>query len=115
MRIYLAGPMTHLPHFNFPAFHTAAYVLRRQGHDVFNPAEEDIKRQGFDVSLDNPTGDPKLVAAQGFDLRAALSADTKYICEEADAIAMLPGWENSKGARAEHALALALGHRVMYL
>jgi hypothetical protein len=93
MRIYLAGPMTQT------AFHTAAYVLRRQGHEVFNPAEEDIKRQGFDVS----------------DLRAALSADTKYICEEADAIAMLPGWENSKGARAEHALALALGHRVMYL
>jgi len=57
--------MTHLPHFNFPAFHTAAYVLRRQGHEVFNPAEEDIKRQGFDVSLDNPTGDPKLAATQG--------------------------------------------------
>ncbi len=38
-----------------------------------------------------------------------------YICKEADAIAMLPGWENSKGARAEWTLSIALGHTIIYL
>jgi hypothetical protein len=48
-------------------------------------------------------------------LREALADDTKFICLEADAIALLPGWENSKGAKAELALSEALGHKVMYL
>jgi len=117
MRIYLAGPMSGLPHFNFPAFHTAAYTLRRQGHEVFNPAEEDIKRHnGVDISLTNHLGSPELAAEQfGFSLREALAGDFEYICRTADAIAMLPGWENSKGARAEHAAAVALGHAILYL
>ena len=38
-RIYLAGPMSGLPDFNYPAFHAAAAVLRAQGHYVENPAE----------------------------------------------------------------------------
>ena len=60
-RIYLAGKMTGVPYFNFPAFHQAAYTLRKQGHFVFNPAEEDIRRHGgVDISLNNPTGDPSL-------------------------------------------------------
>ncbi|QPF87004.1 DUF4406 domain-containing protein [Bradyrhizobium genosp. L] len=117
MKIYLAGPMTGIPHFNFPAFNAAAALLRNDGHEVFNPAERDIERHdGVDISADNHAGDPaEAVAVHGFSLREALADDTAYICREADAIAMLPGWENSKGARAEHSLAFALGHTIIYL
>ena len=109
--------MTGYPNFNYPAFHAAAAHLRSQGHTVFSPAERDIERHnGVDISLTNPTGDPKLAAKQhGFSLREALADDTAFICKEATAIAMLPGWEKSNGARAEHALAVALGLEIIYL
>lgn len=117
MRIYLAGPMSNIPHFNFPAFNAAAKYLRECGHSVFNPAERDIERHGgVDISKDNPTGDQKVAAKNhGFSLRDALREDTNYICAEAEGIALLPGWEKSMGARAEHALAVALGLHFIYL
>ena len=112
--IYLAGPMTGIKNFNFEAFNQAAYTLRKQGHIVFNPAEHDGEKYGEDI-FNNPTGDPKVLAELGFSLDEALAADTQFICLKADTIAMLPGWENSKGARAEHALAFALGRKIIYL
>lgn len=115
MKIYIAGPMRGIPFFNFPAFNAATAELRKQGHFVFNPAERDIERHnGTDISAGNATGDENQAAkTHGFDLRTALYEDSKFICLEADAIAMLPGWENSKGATAERALAIALGHQVI--
>ena len=38
-RIYLSGPMTGLPEFNFPAFAAEAERLRGLGFDVVHPAE----------------------------------------------------------------------------
>ncbi|WP_319942079.1 DUF4406 domain-containing protein [Pseudomonas quasicaspiana] len=38
-RIYISGPMTGLPDFNFPAFAAEANRLRGLGFDVVNPAE----------------------------------------------------------------------------
>lgn len=116
MKIYVAGPMRGIPEFNFPAFHAAADKLRAEGHEVFNPAERDNERHGTDISKGNETGDESIAAAQhGFNLREALAADLEWICLTADAIAMLPGWENSKGATAERATAIALGHTVIEL
>lgn len=117
MNFYVAGPMTGIPEFNFPAFNAATAKLRAEGHTVFNPAERDILRHGgIDISKGNASGSQEQAAKEyGFSLRDALADDTWWICQEADAIAMLPGWENSKGARAEHALAHALGHKIIYL
>lgn len=107
-QVYLAGPMTGIPHFNYPAFHAAAAELRAQGHTVFNPAEHDIEMFGKDIS--NPEGCAVQAAFEhGFDRRAALKADLAWICDHADTIALLPGWERSSGANAERALAKALG------
>ena len=108
--------MRGIPEFNFPAFHVAAAKLRAQGHFVFSPAERDNLHYGTDISKGNATGDEKIsIKEHGFSLREALGADLAYICAEAEAIALLPGWENSKGARAEKATADALGLEVMKL
>ena len=107
MQCYLAGPMRGIPKFNFPAFFEAAAYLRDRGHKVFNPAARDIEKVGDDVCT-SPTGNLKTAEKKGFNLREALAADTRWICLHADAIVLLPGWENSKGACAEKALGHAL-------
>ena len=110
-KIYLAGPMRGIPQFNYPAFAAGAAKLRALGHEVFSPAEYDHKTYG--VSLANEAGSVEQAAAEhGFDLRKALAADLTWICTEADAVALLPGWERSKGVAAERAAALALGLEV---
>jgi len=38
MKIYIAGPMSGLPEFNYPAFHAADAELRALGHETLNPA-----------------------------------------------------------------------------
>lgn len=104
--------MRGYPNFNFPAFMAAAKQLRDLGHEVFNPAEKDIEKYGVEVA-DSSTGDLKDAEKAGFNLREAMAQDLGYICLEADSIALLPGWEKSKGATAEHAAALALGLKVI--
>ena len=115
MKIYIAGPMRGIPEFNYPAFHAAAKSLREQGHFVFSPAERDIERDGKDWSKVSATGDLAEAVQSGFSLRQALGDDIAWICSTADAVALLPGWENSKGANAEKATAEALGLEVIYL
>jgi nucleoside 2-deoxyribosyltransferase len=92
-RIYIAGPMTGLPVFNFPAFHDAAARLRKAGWDVVNPAEN------FDGRTD---------LSREYYLRT----DVRLLTE-CDAIAMLRGWEESRGARLEHLLARELGLKLL--
>jgi len=114
MRTYLAGPMRGLPEFNFPAFHKGAAFLRKRGHEVFNPAEQDNEIHGTDISKGNANGDETLAAKEhGFNLREALARDLAYICKHADAIALLPGWKDSKGACAEFMVARALGLKIL--
>lgn len=115
-RVYLSGPMSGLPEFNFPAFHKYAAELRSKGYTVFSPAEKDNERFGKDISKGNLTGDPKqAVEEHGFSLREALAEDLAFICREADAIALMPGWDKSKGATAEYYVAIALNLDRFYL
>lgn len=90
MRVFISGPMTGYAGFNRAAFNNAERTLKSQGHVVLNPA----------VLTDG------LTQAQYMDICLAMVR-----C--ADAIFMLPGWEASAGARAEHALAEKLGHRIL--
>jgi hypothetical protein len=114
VNVYLGGPMRGIKDFNFPAFHAAAAKLRGERHIVFNPAERDEEMHGKGVS-NSPTGDLQDIAKTGFSLRDAMEADMVWICRHGDAIALLPGWENSKGATAERALGVALGLHIMEL
>lgn len=110
LHVYLAGPMTGIPEFNFPAFDDAAVKLRDLGYVVFNPADNDRDKYGFD-----PTGMTGLedVAAHGLDRRKVLADDLAWICTEADMVCVLPRWGWSSGARAEVATARALDIPVM--
>lgn len=79
--VYLAGPMTGLPNFNYDAFLKSAIAWRRAGFRVLNPAE-------------NYGGDQKRTYPEY--IGAALN-----LLLMAEAIALLPGWERSTGARLE--------------
>lgn len=104
MNVYLAGPMTGIPNYNFPAFMEAAAKLRDLGLSVFNPAEKDLEEWGtIEEVLKNAN------------YRDCLRKDLNYLLDHADAIALLPNWENSKGVAAEVALAKALKLPIMYL
>lgn len=111
MRIYIAGKMRGILEFNFPAFDRTAASLRELGHECFNPADND-RAVGFDGA--GWSGFESL-EDRAFDLRAAMATDLAYIAREADAVCVLPGWEASLGARAEVALAHALGLPVAQL
>ena len=89
--IYLSGPMTGYPEFNFPAFRAEATRLRREGYRVVNPAEhgQDFGNSWADY----------------------LRKDIELLLR-CDRIHLLPGWADSKGARLEHHIAVELGLEV---
>lgn len=115
MKIYLAGPMRGYENFNFPAFDKAALALRKTNELVFSPAERDRDVHGGELEKNATGNEDEAASNHGFSLREALKADMDWICDHAEAIALLPGWEKSTGATAEHALARALGLTVMIL
>lgn len=103
-KIYIAGPMTGYPDFNFPAFYAAAAYFKSRGWTVFNPAD----KEGETLSEESRVnGDAKLAQEGGFNFRDVYAWDVNRVIE-ADAIYMLPGWENSPGAIGEHAVAVAM-------
>lgn len=108
--IYIAGPMTGIPDLNHPTFNDTAEAFREGGWNVFNPAEVDVELFGSTEA----TEEAMEKDYEQF-LRTVLAADLEWICVNADAIAMLPGWEKSYGARAEHATAVALGLQIIYI
>lgn len=103
--IYIAGPMTGIKDFNFPAFFTAQAALEAQGWKVYNPAAKDEEVQLDPTAV--ASGDDKLAIAKGFDFRAAYTWDVLRIIE-GTGIYMLKGWEKSPGAFGEWAVAKAM-------
>ena len=109
-RIYIAGPMSGIPDYNRPAFYSTAEAFEEGGWEVFNPADNDVRLFGSHEACD-----AAIEANRNQALRVMLGSDLEWICSDADAIAMLPGWEKSYGARAEHATAVALGLEIIYI
>lgn len=104
MRLYVAGPMRGYDCFNFPAFASATARLRAWGHDAVSPAEMDLDAFGW------PDCPPEEVL-DGFDIFDAMSRDFTAILE-GDGIALLPGWADSSGAKAELFVAQQTGRKV---
>lgn len=94
MRIYIAGPMSHIPNQNREAFIVVEDQLRSLGHEPMNP-----------ITIAPP--EVQAVAdALGADFRETkMYRDLVSQCliqvEHCDAIFMLPGWGQSRGATKE--------------
>jgi len=83
--------MSGIPELNFPAFHAEAARLRGMGYQIVNPAEL------------NPTSSDWLECMR-IDIRELVMCD---------GVLVMPGWEQSRGARLEHDIARGLGLTVM--
>lgn len=92
-RVYVAGPMTGLQDFNYPAFNAAAVELRTQGWHVENPADHGV--------IEGATWEDYLA----YDLTRLGTCGAIYLLQD---------WELSKGAVLEHHIAQTLGLEVMY-
>lgn len=86
-KYYLAGPMTGLPGFNYERFNSTTSTLRGFGFDIANPAEHKL---------------PSNASYNDY-----LKAGIKKMMD-CDTVILLPGWENSNGARLERELAIKL-------
>lgn len=91
-RVYVAGPMTGIADFNYPAFSAVADQLRALGYEVENPADHGI-----------------VEGAQWADYMA-YDLTRLGLC---GVIALLPGWEKSQGAKLEVLIAERLGITVV--
>lgn len=87
--------MSGLPNYNYGAFFAAENLLRSQGKEVINPA----KHFGGD---------------QGRARSDYIRADVAVLLRKATAIYMLPGWQNSAGARLEREIAIQLEYDITY-
>lgn len=87
-QIYLSGPMSGIDECNHPAFMRWAQRLRALGVEVFNPAHNGL--------------DPN--AQWQEHMRADLTALVR-----SEHVALLPGWQRSRGAGIEARLAQDLG------
>lgn len=96
-RIYIAGPMSGIPEYNFPAFHAATKAWRDAGWEVVNPAELDETIDGFDAKKDTALSHEHY-----------MRRDIPEVAK-CDAVALLPGWENSRGANNEITVANMCG------
>ena len=95
--IYIAGPMTGKPSYNYPAFIAAAKALSANGYTPIHTAHGDPPH-------------PDKAHPHHVYIREALA-----LLLTADAVALLPGWERSVGARLERDVALACGMPVAAL
>mgnify|MGYP007071572672 CR=1 FL=1 len=92
MIIYLSGPMSGYPQFNFPEFHRCAGILRSAGYVVLSPAEF------FGDTPDAVTLSRATVLRM--DIHALL---------QVEGVVVLHGWEISRGAVTEVRIAWELG------
>lgn len=102
-KCYLAGPINGMPYYNVDAFHNAEVELSKQGYKVFNPTKET-----FNDFTGARNSTPEVY-------RECFKVELNWILDNADAIALLPGWQQSKGCAVEVALAQCLNLEVINL
>lgn len=101
--VYLSGPISNNNKYvdDFAKAEKAVKDLFPSNYKVINPAKFSIDKTG-----DEHVDWIKYMAEE---------AIPQLLSEACDAIAMLKGWENSKGASVEHAIAKAMDYTIVYL
>lgn len=100
MRLYLAGPMTGKEKYNLPKFHSVAEKLRKKGYEIVNPAEHG---NWLDVFMHNDYDNAPNNMARD------IGNMVEVIISRCDGVVLLPGWEDSKGAKIEAFTAITFG------
>jgi hypothetical protein len=101
-KIYIAGPMSGHDDWNFPAFFEAEQQLLGMGYEVINPAHNDGPT--VELALES-AGNP---SAPNHTWAYYMRRDLPHVLS-VDAICLLPGWQNSRGAKLEVHVAKAIG------
>ena len=114
MKLYVAGPMSGIPKFNYPAFLGAAEALRELGHEVLCPAEMDSPEMQ-ELALASETGNFADLDGADETWGDLLSKDVKLVADEVDGLVVLSGWSRSRGARLETYVALTVQKPVYIL
>lgn len=112
MKFYLAGPMSGIPQFNFPLFHSVAAKLRSSGYTVISPAELDspeVQKAAMASTDGALKGTHNEIAGETWG--DILAKDVKLVADKIDGIIFLPGWERSRGARLEGFVGLLIDKR----
>jgi len=89
MIVYISGPMTGLPDYNYPLFNQVASELRERGFAVCNPAE-------FFGGLGDRT-------------REEYMRESVRCLAGCDRVVTLPNWQSSAGAVLEVEIARQMG------
>lgn len=104
-RVYIAGPMTGYPNFNFKAFDKAAEHLKKLDIACVNPALLGkaaltlLEQKGFnDIKAAN---------------KWAMEENERLLRTHCHAILLLEGWELSKGAKQELSYALSRDYEII--
>ncbi len=93
--------------FNYHNFDDAVKEVAALGYYAVNPADMDRLYEGFELY-------PEYDLVESIaDRKATIRRDLAAV-EDCDAIYMLKGWENSKGANLERALAIFLDLDIIY-
>lgn len=93
-KVYVSGSMTGIKDLNFPAFDKARDKLLALGYWVVSPA--DLERHRPVMTYEEAMKD---------DIRHMMTCNAIYL---------LRGWNDSRGARLEWFVAVSLGFKVMY-
>lgn len=108
LTLYLAGPMSGYPQFNYPEFHRIAKELREAGYKIISPAEEDSPEMQVEamksgdglvdgkMPIDNPD---KTITGENWG--QVLARDIRLIFDKCDGVVAMPTWGKSRGARLE--------------
>lgn len=101
-KVYIAGPMSGKPDWNFPAFFEAERQLLGMGYEVINPAHNDGPTVEEALKSAGSTDSPNHTWAY------YMKRDLPHVLS-VDALCLLPGWQDSRGAKLEVHVAKAIG------
>lgn len=99
-RLYISGPVTGIEHDNATAFRKAQRLLSDAGFEPFIPHE---------IVEPNDTHKEAMLLCINELTERTQKPGVRYPVPYYDGLALLPGWEQSEGARLERAVADACG------